>query len=418
MVAQPPHTSFQSPSGRSRVRPSSPGPRRGWARRPVKRRRFTLNADDLGKSALENIQLLIKDGLTFQELCHHRRGPTFLQARNSKNHHHPAQCLIQWLRSSGAPVLLSSRPWSLDELQQALRHGSHVSARHYSQFLRSEMATMAQQGFWVILPASIALSLPGVRFAPIGVVPQRNRRPRTIVDYSFWGLNDESLRTHLPNSMQFGRTFDRLLYRLETADTRHGPIFIMKADISDGFYRIPLQLDSIPKLGALLPRHPNEEQLVAFPTVLPMGWTNSPPLFCIPTETITDLANERFQASLPMALPPHRLEGYANTKPVQLKKRPSGSNPPTVHSPPPKVKSRGRLRPPLAYADCFIDDIIALAQGSRERRTTLQRILFESVDSIVLLVLMIILHTKNPTVLRSSLLGMATGPSGKLSLAG
>ena len=286
---------------------------------------------------------MLENGMTFSEICDRRRGPTFLQGKNSRNQHHPAQRLIEWLRKSGAPVLLSGQPWTSQELQEAICRGSHVLARHHADFLRSEMATMAAQGFWVVLPATLALDLPGVRVAPIGVVPQRNRRPRTIVDYSFWFLNEETLREHLPDSMQFGRAFDRLLYQLETADTRRGPIFIMKADLSDGFYRVPLQLDLIPKLGALLPKCPDEEQLIAFPTVLPMGWSNSPPLFCIPTETATDLANERFHAPLPSDLPPHHLEGYANTKPVRIKKHRDGPRPPMLLSTLPPVKSRGRL---------------------------------------------------------------------------
>ena len=113
---------------------------------------------------------------------------------------------------------------------------------------------------------------------------------------------------------------DIILYKLETADTRHGPIILLKIDISDGFYRIPLQLDSIAQLGALLPKERGEEQLIAFPTVLPMGWKNSPPIFCAATETITDLANEQTHAKLPAALEPLRLEEFADSKPPRIKR--------------------------------------------------------------------------------------------------
>ena len=41
---------------------------------------------------------------------------------------------------------------------------------------------------------------------------------------------------------------------------------------------------------------PGEEPLVAFPLVLPMGWSKSPPIFSTATETIAYLANERLMA--------------------------------------------------------------------------------------------------------------------------
>jgi hypothetical protein len=63
---------------------------------------------------------------------------------------------------------------------------------------------------------------------------------------------------------------------------------MIKLDLSDGFYRIGLIVDDIPKLGVIFPTLPGEEPLIAFPLVLPMGWKNSPPIFCTATETIAD----------------------------------------------------------------------------------------------------------------------------------
>jgi hypothetical protein len=64
-------------------------------------------------------------------------------------------------------------------------------------------------------------------------------------------------------------------------------------DIADGFYRIALNIDDIPKLGVVFLTLPGDEQLVDFPLVLPLGWSNSPPIFSTATETIADLANRR-----------------------------------------------------------------------------------------------------------------------------
>jgi hypothetical protein len=73
--------------------------------------------------------------------------------------------------------------------------------------------------------------------------------------------------------MQFGHALDRLLREILLADSTHGPVYLIKIDISDRFYRIALNIDDIPKLGVVFPTLPGEEPLVAFPLVLPMGWS-------------------------------------------------------------------------------------------------------------------------------------------------
>ena len=45
---------------------------------------------------------------------------------------------------------------------------------------------------------------------------------------------------------------------------------MLKLDIADGFYRIALNIDDIPKLGVVFPSPEDEEPLVALPLVLPM----------------------------------------------------------------------------------------------------------------------------------------------------
>jgi len=71
--------------------------------------------------------------------------------------------------------------------------------------------------------------------------------------------------------------------------------------------------DWIPQLAVTFPKYPGEEQLVALPLVLPMGWTESGPYFCALTETVADIANN---CSLKEILPPHPLEPLALTKPT------------------------------------------------------------------------------------------------------
>jgi hypothetical protein len=110
--------------------------------------------------------------------------------------------------------------------------------------------------------------------------------------------------------MRFGRAFQHLLEDNVNAEPRFGPVYLCKVDISDGFYRVWLQAENIPKLGVAFPSERADEHLVAFPLVLPMGWVSSPPYFCAHTETVANVANERImQGARP---PPHRLDRIAD----------------------------------------------------------------------------------------------------------
>ena len=167
---------------------------------------------------------------------------------------------------------------------------------------------MMKKGQWVILPFEEVTHLPNLRLSPPGVVPQRERRPRWIVDYSFYDINDDTLPLVL-DSMQFGHALDRILREILLSNPQHDPVQLMKVDLSDGFYRLCLNIEDIPKLDVTFPSA-TTDNLVAFPLVLPMGWKNSPPAFCTATETIADLANTSLQASIPS--PPHPLAKHAD----------------------------------------------------------------------------------------------------------
>ncbi|KAI2500160.1 adenylate kinase [Fragilaria crotonensis] len=100
---------------------------------------------------------------------------------------HKAARLLEHLRKRGAGVPLHTGPWSEEQLQRAAARGSHQSAKGEVEFVCTEMVEFCDQGFWVVLPLEVALTLPNLRLSPLGVVPQRNRRPRLIVDYTYPG---------------------------------------------------------------------------------------------------------------------------------------------------------------------------------------------------------------------------------------
>jgi hypothetical protein len=336
---------------------------------------------------------------------------------------HPARRILRQYKHRGAPVVLQTPPWTRARTDAAMDRGSHSSAQDHIDFLRAEFTDMVHQAQWVVLPYRDVRHLPGLRISPMGVVPQHERRPRTIVDYSFSDLNQETVRIAPLDAMQFGHTLPRLLRHIVLANPAQGPVHLIKVDIADGFYRIGLRPLDVPKLGVALPVGASEPQLVAFPITLPMGWTNSPPIFCAATETIADLAN--------MALwrggdpGPHRLEALAATPapppPSLVHQHCSGRSrgsvgaspnsfcaglPPPSHTrtasqgrpcaardvstlPPPLSTPLSRdphlaafSRRPLATVDVFVDDFIAAAQGNAARLSRVRRILLTAIDQV------------------------------------
>ena len=246
--------------------------------------------DSLGK-LISAATARLAAALSWSDFVHTERGRSNITPRIAQTTNHPAGPLLDYLAQHGAPVRLTTQDWSPTRLQEALERGSHQSAQGHLEFLRDEFADMVSQRFWTVLPYSVVKHLPHLRLAPLGVVPQRDRRPRTISDYTFNDTNAETVPLAPIDAMQFGRALERTLHKIYHANPRFGPVFMGKVDIADGFYRLWLEALSLPALGVVFPHLPGEEPLVAFPLALPMGWVESPPYFCAFTETAADIAN-------------------------------------------------------------------------------------------------------------------------------
>ena len=182
----------------------------------------------------------------------HKRGRGDLA---SLTFHHPAQPFLRHLKHNSVPVILSSPPWSNQRQLQALHRGPHRSCFAHLNFLEEEFINMIAKDQWVILPLSVAQHIPNLRLSPPGVVPQRDRRPRWIGDYSWSGINNDTQPLSPHNAMQFGFALDRFLQELLLADPSLGPLYLLKLDIADGFYRINLAPPRHPQASPDLPHY-------------------------------------------------------------------------------------------------------------------------------------------------------------------
>jgi hypothetical protein len=398
-----------------RKRSSSASPQGPSARSEKLARTQTVPAS-LGEFVQRDVELLQRLGWTkFVKL---RRGKGDFASLD--NVHHKAQRLLKEYKYRGAPAKLSTPPWTRQRLNEAIKRGPHKSCMEYIDFLSEEFVEFIQKGQWIVLPASIGRELPGVRASPPGVIPQRGRRPRWIGDYTFYDVNKETLPLAAMEAMQFGHALDRILREILLANPSLGPVLMAKWDLKDGFYRVDLNIDDIPKLGLVFPSQPGEEPLMAFPLVLPMGWKNSPPIFSTATETIADLANQRIQSDGEPS--PHHLDELSESVPPpsanalfgeQFKSKSIIPRPADTHTH--SIVSQAALdhllytesRPnthtiwdstplqrdpclpsattPLSYIDIFVDDFVGLAQAparAPDNARRVRRILLHAIDDV------------------------------------
>jgi hypothetical protein len=96
------------------------------------------------------------------------------------------------------------------------------------------------------------------------------------------------------------KVLPRLLqYMHDTPPGLH--ILFSKLDISDGLWRLIVQLANSFNFAYVLPQPNGEPIRIVVPSALQMGWVESPPLFCTVTESARDLTQHlvEHQVSLP-----------------------------------------------------------------------------------------------------------------------
>jgi hypothetical protein len=199
---------------------------------------------------------------------------------------HPASTLLQQYQRCGAPIIMKTSPLSATNIDKTIKHSPHKSALQELMLLWLEFTTVMRKGQWTLLPAPLAHKLKRLCISPIEVVAQCNNRPRTIVYYSFYNMNNDTAHVAPNEYMQFGQAFHRILYVILKANHGVVPIHMCKMHIANGLYRVWLLPADLPKIGVIFPTKEGEDPLLGFPLALPIGWVNSPTYFNAAMETI------------------------------------------------------------------------------------------------------------------------------------
>jgi hypothetical protein len=134
--------------------------------------------EELSKHIVSDSAVLESSG--FEALVNERRGKSDF-GNNVKNIKHESARCLHHIKKRGANVVLQTPPWSIKRLEETIKRGPHKSSEEHAEFLREELLDFVQKGFWTMLPWRLVKKhkrmLRILRMSPVGVAPQRARRP-------------------------------------------------------------------------------------------------------------------------------------------------------------------------------------------------------------------------------------------------
>ncbi len=100
----------------------------------------------------------------------------------------------------------------------------------------------------------------------------------------------------------------RIIHAFASADA-DAKIFMVKWDIKDGFWRMDCREGKEWNFLYVLPQPEGQPVRLVVPTLLQMGWVESPPYFCAATETARDTASDYIETKIGTR-PRHKFEHY------------------------------------------------------------------------------------------------------------
>ena len=95
---------------------------------------------------------------------------------------HEAAPLLDQMRQKETPVKIYGPPLTPKQLYAVIVYGLHNSCDKDPSFLRAEMRYFVKKGFWIVLLLEDDAGLNGLRLTPAGIIPQRDRRDRIVID--------------------------------------------------------------------------------------------------------------------------------------------------------------------------------------------------------------------------------------------
>ncbi len=158
-----------------------------------------------------------------------------------------------------------------------------------------------------------------LKIVPIAAIPHKSKQFQSILDLSFHlrlkqggilqSVNATTIKTAPRGAIdQIGHSLTRIIHTFaKTKDEAR--IFMAKWDIKDGFWCLDAEDGAEMNFTYVLPQDPGKPIYLVVPTSLQMGWVESPPFFCMSSETARDVAQDYCEAEIG-TLPPHKFTNY------------------------------------------------------------------------------------------------------------
>ncbi len=144
--------------------------------------------------------------------------------------------------------------------------------------------------------------LPQLKILPIAAIPHKSKAFQSILDLSFrlWlknsgfieSVNNTTIKMVPQEALdQLGHALSRIIHAFAKAE-EDAKIFMAKWDIKDGFWQMDCKAREEYNFAYFLPKAAHKSSVLVIPTLLQMGWVESPSYFCAATETARDIATD------------------------------------------------------------------------------------------------------------------------------
>ena len=176
--------------------------------------------------------------------------------------------------------------------------------------------------------------------------------------------------------MRFGGALQRILKQILTVYPRLGLVYLIKVDLADAYMRLWLSMEDVLSVAFLVPKkNTSNTQLVVFHLSLHMWYIDSAPYFCMATETVTDLANDKIS-----------LREQADMHPLELADEARAAD--DAYAPTAKADASWaslpaeQLSAATANVDVYLDNFISVVQGGLRDMCQILQHLFHQIDRV------------------------------------
>ena len=219
---------------------------------PLTSERHPYPPDELG-GLINTASLYFSQSASWEDFVLKVRDPAGDLHPKIRDINHPAAAFLDDLREEGATANMTTPPWTKGRISAALARGPHKFANEFCRFLREEFMGIINKGHWTLLPASLVQGDIMLRLSPLGVVPQRDRRPRMIGDYTYFGVNDDTDTCAPREAMQFGKALHRVIQVISNANPQFGDNLPLENRHRRRLLSHLAETDQHPQAGCTLP---------------------------------------------------------------------------------------------------------------------------------------------------------------------